>query len=244
MKCQQHDNANIECDLPQVDLPTPEFQQGRGNGFALEQLREHEGVAQGDLEPVDVVAIDDDGSWAAYFAIKFNPASVNAAGGLRSMINNVLAQADGRPIGTLSIFAHARPGQLYVGGDQLNGADLTDELPQLQRLTPHFHETGRVEIHGCNFGADEAGDRAVYVLSEVWGVPVTAGVHAQNGAPGFEGGTVTWGQDEEGYTLREEDPAWSDGLMGGVESFLDAKDAARREGLETLEDIQRWLFEE
>ncbi|MCB9765394.1 MAG: DUF4347 domain-containing protein [Alphaproteobacteria bacterium] len=244
MKRLQHDNATPEMDIPQVDAPTPEFQQGRGNSFAVEQLQEQRAVEQGELAPVDVVAIDQELSFAVLFARMFHPGSVDASGGVKALVDNVLAQADGHPVRTLTIYAHGLPGQLFVGDDHLNGADLREYIPELERLAPHFHETGKAEIHGCNFGAGKAGDNAVYVLSQVWGVPVTAGVFMQNGAPGFEGGTVTWGPDEEGTPRFSQDPARTDGIMAGIEATFDAASGFYDGTLSRIEDIERWLFED
>jgi hypothetical protein len=131
-------------------------------------------------------------------------------------------------ISALRFHGHGAPGVMGVAGGmwQDQSRHLSDLGNRrrlaagaiLRELLPYFKPTGRVELHGCSVGQGPDGRRLLLLLSDAFGVPVTAAVKDQYDSEGpeiylFEGPVRTAYPD--GRILKTK----RDALPGGVCGF-------------------------
>ena len=223
---------------PQAARPST-FAQPAGNEAARDAL----GAAR-DADAVDITAyVEGDirlamGEAGSRVAEALGGPEVTSSVDLQSLVADVLAQAGERPIGVLRVVSHAREGELVLGHDTIDHTSVADAIPQLQQLSGRFAPRGRVEIHGCNFAAGDAGQHMLYVLSSVWGVPVTGSAQMQSPLiPGLEGSETTALQDADGFPTTTHHDAWSAPILDGYADVYDR-------GLQTADAIWEWVFGE
>lgn len=127
--------------------------------------------------------------------------------GMSNAIQYVVDRVIGRAIGygTISLLrfhGHGAPGIMGIAGGmwQDRSRHLSDLGSRrrlaagaiLRELLPYFAPNGRVELHGCSVGKGPAGRRLLLLLSDAFGVPVSAAVKDQYDSEGpqiylFEG---------------------------------------------------------
>lgn len=202
MKCREQgkDSEVCEPELEGVAGDTGfDFEQPRGNAEAQERLG---------LEPIDIDAIDASMDAISFFAdlMTFAETQTDFDGGVREFVEAVKLKAGERPIRRLTITAHGAPGALILGDQAISTLSLYSRLKPLTELAPLFGEGGHVVLNSCNVAEGEKGDQLLYVLSELFGVPVTAATRIQYLLiPGLEGTTKTMTRDEEGFPDLMED---------------------------------------
>lgn len=223
---------------------TPFYVQNYGNQAAQADLLGLQG------EPVDIIAYDEEGDMAIDDARLgeelIRPAESVPFGDIAGLVDNVLAQAGDRPIGTLKIAAHAESGTLYLGqGMETRTIGLhawPEALEEFARLRDHFAPSGRVEFHACNFAEFDRGQAMIGQLAAVLGVPVSAGSRIQFGAnPGLEGSTWTAIPDAEGHVEMFRIPSDSDGALMKMEGLAHSWTALKRGDASAL---LSWVFGE
>lgn len=240
---QRQDTYRRNCSVPASTSTSTSssVSQPYGNQAAQEQMK---AKVQG--EPVDVVAYDETGGITISIGHTFMLGGDAPFSSFEGMVDSILAQAGSRPIGTLKILTHASPGQLLLGQGQdmlvLGTFSLQELLPSFSRLAGHFAPNGQVLIHGCNFAQYENGEYFLSQLSQIWGVPVSAGRETQHAlVPGLDGTTVTASPDGQGGTFLTEDrgPLADVGLRvaGGVADLV-------TKGTSEVGDIWDWVFGE
>ena len=132
--------------------------------------------------------------------------------GIEQMVNEVIQKAGGYgSISLLRITGHGNHGQwmtVSVGKvTNLKGLkyqEVADEFlsyvspehfdktaPFLSRLKPYFAPFGSMEHKGCSLGSVPATRKMMGQLSNLWDVPVSAGVAIQHVAMSFEGRVYT-----------------------------------------------------
>ena len=132
MKCQEQSQDSEVCGYvpKEGELAEPEFTQSRGNAEAQERL-------QG--EPIDIDAVDRDGSFAMWAAAMAAQGEVVESGsGVRSMVDGVKQKAGGRPIRRLSIHGHGTPGTVRVGRQAIANYSIPANLAPLAELAPRI----------------------------------------------------------------------------------------------------------
>jgi hypothetical protein len=96
---------------------------------------------------------------------------------VESMVDNVLADADGRRISRLNIGDHGDAWQIQIGDDRINLGNLHQFEAQLQRLQGHFTADGFVHLQHCDIGQNQP---LLRELARIWQVPVYAGTGDHN----------------------------------------------------------------
>lgn len=136
------------------------------------------------------------------------------------LINNILSDADGRPIRKLIVSDHASPGsQTLTSGDtKMYLTPETLDLEQWSRLNGQFAEGGMIRLDGCKVAAGEEGQRLLQAMAVATGVPVQGGiVNQRTMIPGGEGTTVTAYPDGR----IEVDKSWGDNVWGPIDELID-----------------------
>lgn len=162
------------------------------------------------LQTIDVVDGDDPS------LVNLEAADIRNAGGnpivvygmsngVEVVMNEILnrAQGPGR-VALLRFHGHGGRGSQNVSGGHINGAPhlaaISDDnfsqiRGKLQRISHIFAPFGSTQLLGCDVGGGAKGKSLISKLANVWGVPVTAGLHTQFGGGKqtftFEGPTVT-----------------------------------------------------
>nr|WKN35110.1 peptidoglycan-binding domain-containing protein [Tunicatimonas sp. TK19036] len=128
--------------------------------------------------------------------------------GVRSVRQSLLGTGRTSKVMLLQFHGHGNQGTMGIGigtgGDLEEGAYMSSRLGTehsdslsrfLAPLAPLFCRFGSVEMHGCHTGGGHRGRRLLQMLSDTWGVPVTAGLGNQYGHSEtmfrFEGPTRT-----------------------------------------------------
>ncbi|MCB9742036.1 MAG: DUF4347 domain-containing protein [Alphaproteobacteria bacterium] len=216
MKCQEQSQDSEVCErVAEKDVrPEPEYSQERGNAAAQERLSG---------EPIDIDAVDRWGGFATMLVRGFtdDETQVDVYGGVDVLVQSIRSKAGGRPIRRLSIHGHGAPGLLVMNSSRIDANMPVSMQNKLRELADMFGPDGFCEIHGCDFASGPRGEQMLYVLNELLGVPVTAGVVPQTGvSEGFEGSTVTGRKDEDGFFVleREDNPVGDlvHGTLGGL----------------------------
>jgi hypothetical protein len=173
--------------------------------------------------PLDITVVDDS-DWIMAAAAALRGGEISGVTDVRDMVDKVLQRADARKIHSLTLIGHGAGGYQKMGSERSGDAALSlRSLPalsgELGRLTGKFTSDATVELHGCRVASTPDGVELLRQLSQLWGVPVTAGVPLQRPLlPGYEGTTVTCEPGEEGGTTCDTDPGsldeWWDYLPG------------------------------
>jgi hypothetical protein len=167
-------------------------------------------MAVSTLQTIDVV----DGTDPSLVALE--AADIRAAGGdpivvfgmsngVEVVMTQIAARANGNgTIALLRFHGHGNRGLQNVSGGEINGAPhlagISNEnfgavAGSLARITRFLSGFGSVQLLGCDVGGGGKGQALMSRLANLWGVPVTAGVHTQFGGGKatfvFEGPTVT-----------------------------------------------------
>lgn len=231
------------CQVPTTTTTTPAPNlQPYGNQAA------QEGMAAGLAgEPVDIVAYDAGGDHVISIGHTVMEGEDTPFSDFDGMVATILAQAAGRPIGTLKIMVHTDPGMLELGEGtdmQVLGSFTVKNTrdSRYSALAGHFAPNGHVEIHGCNFGQGPFGEAFLVELSEIWGVPVTAGREVQSPySPGLDGTTVTASPDGKGGTVLTEDSnPIDDAQLRGRDALYDGVEFVSKE----VGSLWDWVFGE
>ncbi|HTH38037.1 MAG TPA: peptidoglycan-binding domain-containing protein [Pyrinomonadaceae bacterium] len=132
--------------------------------------------------------------------------------GITQMVNDVIRRADSTgPIALLRITGHGNlgrwmtvsvgdvahlHGQEYevIAGEYFSYIDLDhfDEVsPILGRLKPYFASFGSMEHLGCSIGSRPNSRKMMKKLSDLWSVPVSAGIPTQLHVLHFDGAVFT-----------------------------------------------------
>lgn len=137
----------------------------------------------------------------------------------QQLIDNILRDADGRPIRKLIVSDHASPGtQTLTSGDsKMYLTAETLDLEQWSRLNGKFTKDGVIRLDGCEVAQGEEGQRLLQAIAVATGVPVQGGVVNQRPLlPGGEGSTVTAYPDGR----IEVDKSWTDGIWGPLDDLI------------------------
>ncbi len=108
------------------------------------------------------------------------------------MVDGVLRKLGRQTLERLTIWGHGYPGVQIIGNGNNGSIDSSEgkylfcdasgnlrNRTTLARLCGKFSWDGRVDLHGCNVGAQHSGRQLLRALAELWGVPVRAGVLSQ-----------------------------------------------------------------
>ncbi|MGB3589256.1 MAG: peptidoglycan-binding protein [Tunicatimonas sp.] len=142
------------------------------------------------------------------------------SGGLKVVLNKILARGQRGRVVLLRFHGHGSPGSMGLSTGTRSDVKFSDfDISYfvskhfgefIARLTPMFCPFGSVEFHGCRVGAGASGKRFVQEFSRYLKVPVTAGKQTQYGGGRstfrFEGATRS--AFPGGKTLKE----WSTSL--------------------------------
>jgi len=89
------------------------------------------------------------------------------------MVNQIIAALGGRKMSKLTIYAHGRPGQVYLTSTAIMGEPSQwSDFKHLARLKPHFTSTAHVEFAACSVGFGADGNIFGANLVDLLGVPV------------------------------------------------------------------------
>lgn len=145
--------------------------------------------------------------------------------GMSNGVDYVMSQIAMRARGSnsvalLRIHGHGNRGMQNMTGGDINGAphlaaisdgNFNQVSASLHRISHIFVQFGSVQLLGCSVGGGAAGRSLVGKVSNVWGVPVSAGIFDQLGGGRntfiFEGPTVTSfpnGGDLKGWSANQQ----------------------------------------
>lgn len=107
-------------------------------------------------------------------------------------VANILAAANGAPIGKLMLNSHSIPGTVaFYGKDQEALTADTLNIPAWSSLRGKFGLDGHIELGGCYVASGAEGEALLQKLATATGVPVSAGITVQDIDPGIDGTSVT-----------------------------------------------------
>jgi len=91
-----------------------------------------------------------------------------------------LAASTGQRIGTVAVVAHAQPGTVQIGADEITFFDLASHRPTLESLGQSLSENAQIQFYGCNLTGNLFGqalvDRiAMYTSADVFASEDTTG---------------------------------------------------------------------
>ncbi|MGD1937645.1 MAG: DUF4347 domain-containing protein [Cyanophyceae cyanobacterium] len=83
-------------------------------------------------------------------------------------------QAETAPVGSIHIFSHGKPGQLFLGNGVLSAATLSQVAPQLQSWREFLAADADILFYGCEVAATEAGEAFLGRIHELTGANIAA----------------------------------------------------------------------
>ncbi|MEM6501922.1 MAG: DUF4347 domain-containing protein [Cyanobacteria bacterium P01_C01_bin.89] len=83
-------------------------------------------------------------------------------------------QAETTPVGSIHIFSHGKPGQLFLGNGVLSAATLSQVAPQLQSWREFLAADADILFYGCEVAATEAGEAFLGRIHELTGASIAA----------------------------------------------------------------------
>jgi len=143
-------------------------------------------------EPYDATAIDDSDRMGKLEAA-LTSGEVTGFKNSQEMIDQILAAADGRPLGTVSVVDHGTPGAQQMGDEIITWTKLQDPetAAAFEKLGAAFGPDGKIDLKGCQVAQGTAGEALLKNMARLTHVPVKAGVPMQWTYPGYEGSTLT-----------------------------------------------------
>jgi len=111
--------------------------------------------------------------------------------GVEDMVEKIIMRANKQgTIYLLNIEGHGNEGLQMVDlkkWEYIDSDNLKTHAAVLRKLKPYFRKDATVILHGCKAGAGFKGQSLLMGLSQIWGVPVKAGIINQKLPPGLEG---------------------------------------------------------
>ncbi len=131
-----------------------------------------------DMAMVDgvTVTVVDDSDFVGWVAAASRTGEVTMTSP-QSMVDAVIAEADGEQIAHLNILDHGNAETFQLGDDWVGLGNIAGLEPVLSQLTPHFAEGASVHLQHCNIGQNH---ELLIELAQIWGVSVYAGTEKQN----------------------------------------------------------------
>ncbi|MGD1851213.1 MAG: DUF4347 domain-containing protein, partial [Cyanophyceae cyanobacterium] len=83
-------------------------------------------------------------------------------------------QAETAPVGSIHLFSHGKPGQLFLGNGVLSAATLSQVAPQLQSWREFLSVDADILFYGCEVAATEAGEAFLGRIHELTGASIAA----------------------------------------------------------------------
>ncbi|MEG1971015.1 MAG: DUF4347 domain-containing protein, partial [Burkholderiaceae bacterium] len=127
------------------------------------------------------------------------------------------ALAGRQDVAAIHVLAHGRPGALWLGAGEVDGATLRAQAAQLQSWRAALSDDADLLVYGCELGAGMAGADFVATLAELSGADVSASLDA-TGAADRGGNWVLEAQRGPIETATLQAPSWQ-GLLALPPTF-------------------------